>query len=150
MVVVGFTDGNIGKWRYVDRDLVGGRALRIEPVESQEQQHGKGLQKWTWRQGSQKVHRFVTNDVAETAPTSDGTASYAQNYPPDGGTGLRGQAGWSWYPKENVENELLFPKGAEIREIRDMNGDWYFGTYMDGKAIFPAQFVIINPGQQAE
>lgn len=150
MAVVGFTDGNIGQWRYVDRDLVGGRALWIEPFVGQESQQGRGLQKWTWRQGKQECRRLATNDVSETAPTSDGTVTFAPNFPPDGGTGAKGQAGWSWYPEMDVKNELLFPRGAEIREIRDMNGDWFFGTYMDGKAIFPAQYVVIDQGQQPQ
>ena len=145
MAIVGFTEGKIGQWRYVDRDIVGGRTLRTEPYDSPEH-GGQGLQKWTWSQGDQKWERLVTKDVKEIAPASDGSVTFSQTFPPDGGIGLRGTAKWSWYPQPGVDDELLFPRGAEIREIEDVNGEWFHGTYMGAKGLFPAKYVRLEQG----
>ncbi|KAI1505535.1 hypothetical protein F5X99DRAFT_368389 [Biscogniauxia marginata] len=64
-------------------------------------------------------------------------------FPPDGGVGLRATAVWSWYPAPGAEDELLFPKGAEVREVEDVNGDWFFGAYMGAKGLFPAPYVRV-------
>ena len=142
MVIVGFVEGQIGQWRYVDRDMVGGRALRAEPYENAEHQ-GKGLQKWAWVQGDQKFERLVTKDVKETAPTSDGSTTFSDSFPPDGGVGARGVAKWPWYPKAGVDDELMFPRGAEVTEIEDQNGEWSHGTFMGSKGLFPTKYVPI-------
>ena len=143
IVIVGFTEGKVGQWRYVDRDLVGGRALRAEPYDSAEHR-GQGLQKWSWSQGEQTWERLATKDVKAMAPASDGGATFTQSFPPDGGVGLRGMAQWSWYPQAGVDDELLFPRGAEIREIEDVNGEWFHGTFMGAKGLFPAQYVRLE------
>ncbi|KAJ0290108.1 hypothetical protein COL940_001214 [Colletotrichum noveboracense] len=132
MVVVGFHDGPGGQYRHVLADLVGGRGLRMEQAPGDDPAHHK----WWWTEGSQRRERFVTTDVAEDAPTSEGLA---QGFPPDGGTGMRANAAWAWFPK--AEDELMFPKGAEIREIEDVNGDWFFGVYMGAKGLFPSPYV---------
>ncbi|KAH7328466.1 hypothetical protein B0I35DRAFT_417473 [Stachybotrys elegans] len=145
MAMVGFTNGKVGQWRYVERDLVGGRALRSEPFSSPEAS-GMGLMKYSWRkEGDLKVERLVTKDVAASAPPKVGSTAFEQTFPPDGGTGQRGVAKWSWYPAPGADNELLFPKGAEIGEIKDVNGDWFFGTYMGAKGLFPGPYVRLNP-----
>lgn len=143
MAVIGFTEGKIGLWRYVDRDLVGGRALRSEAYDSPEL-GGQGLLKWTWTQGDKKWERLVTNDVKSKAPASDGSTTFATTFPPDGGVGLRAVSKWSWFPQAESSDELMFPRGAEIREIEDVNGDWYFGTYMGAKGLFPAPYVRMD------
>lgn len=143
MAIVGFTDGQIGQWRYVDRDIVGGRVLRMEPFESAEL-NGVEAQKWSWKEGDRKMVRLVTKDVKATAPQRVSSNTFAQTFPPDGGTGRQGIAGWAWYPKPDAEDELLFPRGAEIREIEDVNGDWFFGSYMGAKGLFPAPYVRIQ------
>jgi hypothetical protein len=140
MVVVGFTDGKIGQWRYIAQDLVGGRGLRFEPADKPEHRE-KGLQKWVWQRGDQTAARLVTRDVSETAPSSDGSTNFTQSFPPDGGVGMKASARWGWYPKSGADDELLFPRGAEIKEIEDVNGDWYFGTYMGSRGLFPAPYV---------
>ncbi|KAI8282435.1 hypothetical protein K4K60_003568 [Colletotrichum sp. SAR11_57] len=132
MVVVGFHDGPGGQYRHVLADLVGGRGLRMEQAPGDDPAHHK----WWWTEGSQRRERFVTTDVAEDAPTSEGLAL---GFPPDGGTGMRANAAWAWFPK--AEDELMFPKGAEIREIEDVNGDWFFGVYMGAKGLFPSPYV---------
>ncbi|KAM5351406.1 hypothetical protein ACJ41O_004129 [Fusarium nematophilum] len=140
MVVVAFADGKIGQWRYVAQDLVGGRGLRSEPAENPEHRE-KGLQKWVWKQGDQTLARLVTRDVSEAAPASDGSTTFAQSFPPDGGVGMKASAWWGWYPKPGADDELLFPRGAEIKEIEDINGDWYSGSYMGSRGLFPAPYL---------
>lgn len=144
MVIVGFTEGKVGQWRYVDRDLVGGRALRQDQYEGTQHQ-GKGLQKWTWKQGAngQAWTRLVTRDVKDTAPSSDDAISLTDSFPPEGGLGDRAVAKWSWFPEPGAGDELLFPRGGEVREIEDVNGDWFFGTYMGVQGLFPAPYVKI-------
>ena len=65
----------------------------------------------------------------------------SQRYPPDGGIGLRLLATWRYWPDEGVKDELAFPRGAEIREAADINGDWYWGVYCGAKGLFPANHV---------
>ncbi|KAH7170389.1 hypothetical protein EDB81DRAFT_162744 [Dactylonectria macrodidyma] len=143
MVVVAFTEGKAGQWRYVAKDLVGGRSLRSEAPEKAEYQ-AKGYQKWLWQNGDQTVARLITKDVSETAPRSDGSTAMAQNFPPDGGVGYKAGARWAWYPKAGADDELLFPRGAEIKEIEDINGDWFFGSYMGTRGLFPAPYVRLE------
>ena len=57
-------------------------------------------------------------------------------FPPDGGVGLRLVADFTFYPAEGTTNELCFPKGAEIREAEDINGDWLWGVYCGVKDYF--------------
>ncbi|KAJ3484770.1 hypothetical protein NLG97_g6971 [Lecanicillium saksenae] len=140
MVVIGFAPGEAGHWRYIERDLVGGRKLRIEPL-GEESQPNPPSQKWSWKQDDQKLERLVTQEVSATAPTSYDSVTYTTLFPPDGGVGLRVFAKWAWYPKEEADDELLFPRGAEIREAEDVNGDWYFGVYMGSKGLFPSGYV---------
>lgn len=56
---------------------------------------------------------------------------------------MRATAGWAWYPKAGADDELLFPKGAEIREVEDVNGDWSHGSYMGVQGLLPAPYVRI-------
>lgn len=62
-------------------------------------------------------------------------------YPPDGGVGMRCLALYSYWPAEGVEDELAFPKNAEIREVEDQNGDWSWGVYGAKGALFPSNHV---------
>ncbi|QLI64178.1 E3 ubiquitin-protein ligase CHFR [Metarhizium brunneum] len=143
MAVIGFADGKIGQWRFIERDIVGGRVLRSEAFESPER-NGQELQKSSWKNGDEKLERLVTKDVSATAPSTVGSLSFTQTFPLDGGTGMRANARWAWYPQAGSDDELLFPKGAEIREIEDVNGDWFFGTYMGAKGLFPAPYVRLG------
>lgn len=143
MAVIGFTDGKVGQWRFTERDVVGGRLLHTEAFESTEY-HEQELQKWSWKNGDERLERLATKDVSATAPAAVGSMSFTQTFPPDGGTGRRANALWAWYPQAGSEDELLFPKGAEIREIEDVNGDWFFGTYMGAEGLFPAPYVRLE------
>ncbi|KAG5768295.1 hypothetical protein H9Q72_004132 [Fusarium xylarioides] len=140
MVVIAFTDGKSGRWRYIAQDLVGGQGLKPESAEKAEHRE-KGLQKWVWHENGQDLARLVTKDVSETAPSESG---FAKTLPPDGGVGLKATARFGWYPRPGADDELLFPKGAEIKEIEDVNGEWFFGAYMGTRGLFPAPYVRLE------
>ena len=151
MVVVAFQDGKGGLWRSVMRDLVGGRGLIIAPY-AVDGKGETGLQLYSWYVGEIKHQQLATRDVRGTAPTLSapvraGTDPSVQividtaSFPADGGGGQRLAARWAWYPQDGVEDELLFPKGAEVREIEDVNGEWFYGVYMGAKGLFPAPYV---------
>lgn len=53
---------------------------------------------------------------------------------------MRVLAYWSYWPQEGVEDELAFPKSAEIRECEDINGDWFLGFYCGRKGVFPGNY----------
>jgi hypothetical protein len=40
-----------------------------------------------------------------------------------------------------VDDELLFPRGAGILEVEDVNGEWFHGFYMGSQGLFPAPYV---------
>lgn len=156
MAVVGFQEGSGGKWRSVVHDCVGGRKLQQQHSNDDNDDPspspGGGLQTWYWFEGDRKLERLVARDVRATAVTADapGTdtegrlgAATSDRFPPDGGGGMRAVAKWAWYPAPGADDELLFPRWAEIREIDDVNGEWFHGVYMGAKGIFPAPYVQI-------
>lgn len=137
MVIVGFQEGKgPGQKRHVLHDLVGGRRLSMEPFANDPR-----TQRWTWYEGEIKRERIVARDAAETPRQ---TLSSSAEFPPDGGRGWRVLAKWAWYPAAGAEDELLFPKGAEIREVEDANGEWFHGVYMGSKGLFPAPYVRVH------
>lgn len=138
MVVVGFEDNRGGQRRVIVQDLVGGRGLHEEPFNSLDQ---SDLQRWSWAEGARV--KLVTSDVMKTAPTSAPDIAISNAFPLDGGTGMTCVALWSWYPAEGANDELLFPKGAEVREVKDVNGDWFHGTYMGKRGLLPAPYMRI-------
>lgn len=157
LTILGFDDARGGQHRVVLHDLVGGRCLLQEPYRGSDVD-GLPLQLWSWAGGAQG--RLVTVDVAAVVPSRllqqlAASLRLAGTFPPEGGVGLRALALWSWYPKVDEEgeagaaaggDELLFPKGAEIRECVDVNGDWFFGVYMGVGKLFPAPYVRVIGG----
>lgn len=139
MVVIGFKDSKGGQKRHVVQDLVGGRKLQVETTGDAR------MQRWTWHEGDAKCERIVANNVSDTA--AQGSSS-SEVFPPDGGFGWKATARWAWYPKAGDDDELLFPKGAEIREIEDAttteSGAWFHGVYMGSKGLFPAPYVELS------
>ncbi|KAF1808823.1 hypothetical protein P152DRAFT_496942 [Eremomyces bilateralis CBS 781.70] len=114
MEVVGFEERGGGGRRVVVREVVGGWALKDEETRTPR---------------SPSRAQFDTT-VTGTTP----------RFPPDGGVGLRVQAHWGWFPEAEATNELAFPKGAEIREVEDINGDWFWGVFCREKGLFPANY----------
>ncbi|OXV07865.1 hypothetical protein Egran_04371 [Elaphomyces granulatus] len=159
MIVVGFKDSQ----RVVLRDLVGGHTFKDSYVQSQGQNQssaGKGAAvlspelgsgEWYWKDGSErrkKASRTRTNSTInghEAGPPSSPTTispglPSARRFPPNGGVGLVVLAMWSYYPDDDVKDELLFPRGAEIRETENVNDEWYWGYYAGTTGLFPGTY----------
>lgn len=141
MIVFGFEDSTAGQKRTIVKDLVGGHALKDEVDALQNKD-----QEWSWVDEQQKQIRTVTKKVASGGGAqSIGSATPALRpllgrYPPDGGVGIRAVARWSYWPQEGMKDELAFPKGAEIREADDINGDWFWGCYAGMRGLFPGNY----------
>ena len=72
-------------------------------------------------------------NFSDTSPTSG-------SYPPSGGCGFRVSAQWSYWPKEGDDDELAFPRGAEIQECENIDANWSWGVYCGRKGLFPSSF----------
>jgi hypothetical protein len=48
---------------------------------------------------------------------------------------------WNRFVPE--EDELAFPKNAEIREAEQVNEDWFWGVYAGQKGLFPGNHVRV-------
>ncbi|KAJ9639445.1 hypothetical protein H2199_006478 [Coniosporium tulheliwenetii] len=146
MLVVGFEERGDGQRRVVTRELVGGLALRDEDegdnqaiTTQRSNADARATPNWSWRDPDGTVRKARAGSGRETAPA--GAVGMAQaRFPSDGGFGLRVQALWGYYPAEGVEDELMFPKGAEIREGQDINGDWFWGAYAGRTGLFPGNY----------
>jgi hypothetical protein len=134
MVVIGFEDHDGGQRRIVVRELVGGYTLKEDDADSVPKSPTTGvpMREWKWRDYNGDVQNY-------RAPSS--ASIPAQKFPPDGGVGLKLQARWNYWPEEGVKDELAFPRHAEIREVTDINGDWYWGVYCGMTGLLPASFV---------
>ncbi|KAF1917438.1 hypothetical protein BDU57DRAFT_446265 [Ampelomyces quisqualis] len=126
MVVIGFEDRDGGQRRMVVRDLVGGYTLKIDQHDAAQRRE------WKWRDYDGNVRNYRPQL---------GAAIPAQRFPPDGGVGMTLKAKWSYWPEDGVKDELGFPRHAEIREVEDINGDWYWGVYAGVTGLLPAGFV---------
>ncbi|KAI0023204.1 hypothetical protein F4780DRAFT_101640 [Xylariomycetidae sp. FL0641] len=152
--------------RVVFEDLVGGRDLQIQPYDN-------SSELWSWYEGSGDTRiryaKVVDRDPKIDPPAMDELPAPPQlpedpdadpetppkpptcwadddTFPPPGGAGRHGVAAWAWIPSPEATDELLFPKGAEVQEIEDVNGDWSFGAYMGVCGIFPTPYVRIHGG----
>ena len=156
MVVVGFEDNRGGQCRVVVHDLVGGRSLHEQPSKLVDHTGGD-LEKWSWgpekNYPNGKYAKLVTTDVMKTAPATVPGVLIETSFPPAGGVGMSASALWSWpysLKPELADDELLFPKGSEIRECMVANEEWYNGTYMGKRGLFPAPYVkILDKGARA-
>lgn len=79
----------------------------------------------------------------KSVPANVADANNEPGFPPDGGVGMKALAIWGWYPADDTDDELLFPKGAEVRECKDVNTDWYYGSYMGKSGLFQANYVRV-------
>lgn len=167
MIVVGFEDGDDGQRRVIVRNLVGGHALKDEhvnrspssspvtggPMASPELGSGD----WSWKEGPdrrKKASRLrgapnhsphtssSPSDTQVTGPPNQHVSPF-RRFPPDGGVGLIVHALWSWYPEEEVQDELVFPRGAEIKEVENINDDWFWGCYAGRTGLFPGAHVRV-------
>ena len=53
---------------------------------------------------------------------------------------MRVSAQWSYWPKDSDDDELAFPRGAEIQECENIDGDWSWGVYCGRKGLFPSNY----------
>lgn len=134
MSVVGFEDREGGQRRIVVREMVGGWALKEEEENNNSNQNNSLADpKWSWREADGK-NASVPSQVSHVQRTTTNLL------PPDGGVGLVVLALWSYFPAKDVEDELAFPRNAEIREVEDINGDWFWGVYAGSKGLFPGNY----------
>jgi hypothetical protein len=149
MIVVEFDDEFAqldGHRRIVVNDLVGGHKFTAEDIVtftaslSGSTAVASGMipsaaGKWSWRENSEGKRSSRLRAVTLNAQAS--------KFPPDGGFGKRCHAMWSYYPEkgDGGKGELMFPKGAEVREVEEINEEWNFGIYAGEKGLFPAQYV---------
>ena len=139
MIVIGFEDSVQGQRRVVVEDLVGGHAL-----DTTADSEGKV---WRWQDESHQTQAKTISkagngrNISGSTPHPNNLAG--GNYPPNGGVGMVVQALWSYWPREGVEDELAFPKGAEIRECEDINGEWFLGIYCGRKGVFSRNYCTI-------
>jgi hypothetical protein len=147
MVIVGYEYHDEGQKRVIVRDLVGGHGL-----ESDSKMSATGVTPhWRWEGADgQRRTRLISRDVSASSSTSTSTSANgaSQNgkaFPPDGGDGLVAVAMWSWFPENAGKKDLCFPKWAELREVEDINGDFFSGVYAGSKGVFPAAFVMVVP-----
>ncbi|KAL8708474.1 MAG: hypothetical protein Q9220_006631 [cf. Caloplaca sp. 1 TL-2023] len=147
MIVVGFEDISVGQRRVVVKDLVGG--LGLSKVEGDD---GSTVQKWIWQDGQQQQSTIAsttgtdqhnTDPTTTTTPSSSSTPRLLRTFPPSGGSGLRALALWSYWPRDDASDELPFPRGAEILEVENINGDWFLGTYTGRRGLFPGPYVRV-------
>ena len=152
MIVVGFEDRDGGRKRVVVRDLVGGLALKEDIINSRSsnpQNASIAGNNWSWKEGSdgKRQSKIVSERVQPATGYGSSAVEVAlptvQHFPPDGGVGMRVFAQWGYYPKDGVADELMFPRAAEIREVEDINGDWYWGCYAGSKGLFPGPYVQV-------
>ncbi|KAI9736975.1 MAG: hypothetical protein M1834_000564 [Cirrosporium novae-zelandiae] len=140
MVVVGFEDHDVGQKRLIVKDMVGGLALKDDGPASRD------TMEWAWREtpnGPRHSRTVSKNHSTSNSPTNVDGMPMTMRFPPDGGVGMRVLALWSYYPAAGVKDELLFPKGAEIKEVEDLNHDWYWGVYAGAKGLFPGNYVRV-------
>ena len=132
MVIIGFEDSPVGQSRVIVKDLVGGHSLKDEVREA-----AVSSQEPSWRTRTVSYQGSGNNDGASTSTVP----LLLQKFPPDGGAGMRVLANWSYWPQDGATDELGFPRGAEIREVEDVNGDWFWGSYAGVKGLFPGPYV---------
>lgn len=147
MIICGFQDAQGGQCRIVVQDLVGGKGL-VTDLSTVKDPVGTDLLQWSWgdgkhRDGDRLHKKLVTKEVVRTPPTVIPGFDSEQGFPPDGGVGMRAVAEWPRYPGPEDDDELLFPKYAELREVKDVSGEWFYGIYMGKSGLFPSNHVTI-------
>ncbi|PIA94348.1 hypothetical protein CB0940_08417 [Cercospora beticola] len=87
--------------------------------------------------------RVTMRDLVGGWRLKDDAASRSNNrraVPVDSGPESRAFAIWSRWPKEEDRDELAFPKGAEFREVEDLNADWSVAVYAGRVGLVPKNY----------
>jgi len=152
-------DSDGGMRRIVKADLVGGWKLSEAELRTWNQQHniytspptspplaGFGANSrggtWTWKE-DQTGTRKTRSRLSTLSGVNNVTSQGLSRFPPDGGFGMSGVAVYAYWPEDGPdgEGELRLPRGAEVTEIEDVNGDWWSGVYAGDVGVFPYGYV---------
>ncbi|KAJ6073245.1 hypothetical protein N7467_011330 [Penicillium canescens] len=119
-----------------------------------------GIGDWSWKDGPERRKKasrlragppssIPGTNVSASDLSTTASSSPIQNippfrrFPPDGGVGLIVHALWAFYPEDEVEDELVFPRGADITEAENINDDWFWGCYAGRTGLFPGSHVEV-------
>lgn len=131
----------IGGWKLTEQDMADFDFFRANSTPGFNRHAGPSEGgTWTWREdavGTRRGTRARSNSVVHSP------ALQQARFPPEGGAGGRGVAIYSYWPEdgEGGAGELNLPRGAEVTEIEDINGDWLSGVYAGDIGVFPDGFV---------
>ena len=78
---------------------------------------------------------------AATGPPHKSSVSNTK-FPPNGGFGKTCVALWGYYPEDGEDGlgELMFPKGADVCEVEEINEEWSEGVYAGAIGVYPVIF----------
>lgn len=159
-----------GQRRVVVHDLIGGVKMSAEDIAAWQasldsaaappSSYSARSGQWTWRDTADPAEqgagagtgsaaaadRRTTRTRKATLTTSPGQPEGGRKvsrFPPEGGFGKVCRALWSYYPEEGEEGEgeLLFPKGAVVSEVEEINDEWGEGVYAGERGLVPVVFV---------
>lgn len=167
MIVLAFEadDEDGAMRRVVKNDLVGGRKMNESDIKNWNATHNayasttspptspplvsRGT--WIWKENSDGTRktRSRTSTLISAGSGAGASTSFSGNsastlrFPPDGGLGTRGSAVYPYWPEDGEAGagELVLPRGAEVTEMEDVNGDWWSGVYAGDVGVFPAGYV---------
>lgn len=148
-------EGDGGMRRVIKHDLVGGWKMSDAEMKAWNTQHNlyatpptsppltvRGT--WSWKEDPTGTHKGTRSRSSTLSNVNNGLApNMNMRFPPDGGFGKRGQAFYAYWPEEGEDGagELRIPRGAEVSEIEDVNGDWWSGVYAGDVGIFPFGYI---------
>lgn len=97
---------------------------------------------WTWHEPSTPSSRKSRTHSTVASTLASGSQNMP-NFPPSGGFGFSVLAMWPFYPEEGQagQGELMFPRHAEVREVEEINDEWWYGVYAGELGVFPAVYV---------
>ena len=81
--------------------------------------------------------------LSATTPATKTTRNKPNiKFPPNGGFGKTCVGLWSYYPEEGEDGlgELMFPKGADVGEVEEVNEEWSEGVYAGAIGVFPITY----------
>ena len=146
MSVVGFEDSSAGQRRVIVKDIVGGHALEDSGGQAS---HTAVSQEFTWQDGDQRQVRTLSRLSVSDEPTAAGATESPQSHTWIETPALRALAIWSYWPESEGQDDLTFPRGAEVCEIENINSDWCLGYYAGKLGFFPAKYVrVLNSPHQ--
>lgn len=145
------TEKHIAAWTSIRSPQATSAALASTLSNPNQSSPSSGLTRgtWTWSEDG-TTSRRTTRSRASTFNQNQQISQSASainghhKFPPDGGFGMRAVAQWSYYPASgnDGQGELMFPRGAEIGEIEDVNSDWWAGVYAGDIGVLPSGHVM--------